>query len=108
MANTINREGATLAINFQWTRPHCQRPQIVTDSNYFSASGKIRNPPEEAQVLIELIETLFDEWYVSRHKRQQKLANLRVLADSKKETLEQLKIGVDRQKALPSPGGAES
>jgi hypothetical protein len=60
--------------------------------------------PEEAQVLIELIETLFDEWYVSRHKRQQKFANLKVLADSKKETLEQLKIGADKPKALPAPG----
>lgn len=29
--------------------------------------------PEEAQILIELIETLFDEWYIARHKRQQRL-----------------------------------
>jgi hypothetical protein len=36
-----------LTINFQWTCPHCQRPQVVTDANYFAASGKIRNPPGE-------------------------------------------------------------
>src|SRR5690606_8628536 len=30
--------------------------------------------PEEAQALIGLIEMLFEEWYVARHVRQQKLA----------------------------------
>jgi hypothetical protein len=30
--------------------------------------------PEEAQILIDLVEMLFDEWYVARHKREQRLA----------------------------------
>lgn len=29
--------------------------------------------PEEAQLLIQLIELLFNEWYVNRHEREQKL-----------------------------------
>lgn len=29
---------------------------------------------EEAQILIDLIEMLFDEWYVARFKRQERLA----------------------------------
>jgi hypothetical protein len=36
-----------LSNSFQWTCPHCQRPQVVTNENYFAASGKIRNPPGE-------------------------------------------------------------
>ena len=59
--------------------------------------------PAEAQILIELIETLFDEWYVSRHKREQKFSSLKVLVDSKKEALEQLKISAVEQKALAAP-----
>jgi hypothetical protein len=30
--------------------------------------------PNEAQALIELIESLFDEWYVARDKRQKRFA----------------------------------
>lgn len=41
--------------------------------------------PDEAQLLIELIETLFDEWYVAREKRRVKFAKLGALAESKKE-----------------------
>lgn len=37
----------------------------------------------EAQILIELIETLFDEWYVERQKRTERFANLKVIADKK-------------------------
>ena len=40
--------------------------------------------PEEAQMLIELIETLFDEWYVERHVRAERFAALGALADAKK------------------------
>lgn len=39
--------------------------------------------PGEAQALIELIELLFDEWYIARHKRQEKLANIKAIADGK-------------------------
>lgn len=39
--------------------------------------------PEEAQVLIELIETLFDDWYVSRQQRKERFSKLKDIADSK-------------------------
>ncbi|SCZ67790.1 protein of unknown function [Epibacterium ulvae] len=39
--------------------------------------------PEEAQVLIELIETLFDEWYVARQKREDRIARVKAIADEK-------------------------
>lgn len=36
--------------------------------------------PDEAQRLIELLELLFDEWYVARHARAEKLAAIGVIA----------------------------
>jgi hypothetical protein len=32
--------------------------------------------PDEAQILIELIESLFEEWYVSRHQREQRFKKI--------------------------------
>ncbi|WP_342622665.1 DUF4145 domain-containing protein [Pseudomonas alkylphenolica] len=40
--------------------------------------------PEEAQLLIELIETLIKDWYIARHKRQQHLEKIKAAAASKK------------------------
>lgn len=40
---------------------------------------------DEAQLLIELTEMLFDEWYIAREKREARLAALRVVADNKRE-----------------------
>ena len=39
--------------------------------------------PDEAQGLINLIELLFEEWYVARHERQAKLAKLGIVAKNK-------------------------
>lgn len=39
--------------------------------------------PEEAGMLIWLIETLFEEWYIDRHRRQQKMARIVEMAKSK-------------------------
>lgn len=39
--------------------------------------------PEEAQMLLELIEMLFDEWYIARDTRESRLKGLRALADAK-------------------------
>ena len=36
-----------MSVSFQWDCPHCQRPQVVTNSNFFEAAGKIRNPHGE-------------------------------------------------------------
>jgi hypothetical protein len=40
--------------------------------------------PDEAQALIGLVEMLFSEWYVARHTRQQKLAEIAAIAAEKK------------------------
>jgi Domain of unknown function (DUF4145) len=39
--------------------------------------------PGEAQTLLDLIEMLFEEWYVARNNRQEKLAKLKLIADEK-------------------------
>lgn len=46
--------------------------------------------PDEARLLIELVEMLFSEWYVARDARQKRLTNLAELAASKKEIRAQL------------------
>lgn len=40
--------------------------------------------PNEAQALIELTELLFEEWYVARKKRQDKLGSIQLIANEKK------------------------
>lgn len=40
--------------------------------------------PEEAGLLIWLIETLFEEWYIAQHERETKMKALAKLADDKK------------------------
>ena len=39
--------------------------------------------PNEAQVLIELIEMLFEEWYVQKEQRRRKLDRLQNIAEKK-------------------------
>ncbi|WP_130927950.1 DUF4145 domain-containing protein [Pseudomonas sp. Sample_14] len=39
--------------------------------------------PEEAQLLLELIETLIKDWYIARFKRQAHLAKIKAAADNK-------------------------
>jgi hypothetical protein len=46
--------------------------------------------PGEAQVLIELIELLFEEWYVARHMREQGFARLKSIAEEKDKQKKQL------------------
>lgn len=41
--------------------------------------------PDEAQMLIELVEMLFAEWYVARHVRRERLAKIRGIAADKQE-----------------------
>jgi len=43
--------------------------------------------PDEAQILIELVETLFDEWYIAREERTKRfkgIADLRAKKDAEK------------------------
>ena len=39
--------------------------------------------PDEAQTLIDLIEVLFEEWYVARHVRQARLKKLGLVVENK-------------------------
>lgn len=39
--------------------------------------------PDEAQLLIELIEQLVDDWYVERHNKEERLNKIKQLANSK-------------------------
>lgn len=43
--------------------------------------------PDEAQILIGLIEMLFVEWYVERFKRQSRLADIAAVAEAKRHLL---------------------
>ncbi|MCJ2125101.1 DUF4145 domain-containing protein [Methylobacterium sp. J-077] len=54
--------------------------------------------PDEAQILIELIELLFEDWYVARNARQQRLAKVTALSAAKTAQLEAAKLA-----ALPKP-----
>jgi hypothetical protein len=40
--------------------------------------------PDEAQTLIQLIEMLFEEWYIRRKQREERLAGIVAIADAKK------------------------
>ena len=47
--------------------------------------------PQESQLLIELVESLFDEWYVAREKRATRFSGIKALAESKKKLIADLK-----------------
>jgi hypothetical protein len=53
--------------------------------------------PDEAQTLIELVETLFSEWYVARDARTQRMSRLQSIAEEKAR-LKQQALAVE-----PSP-----
>ncbi|MCF6370058.1 DUF4145 domain-containing protein [Rhizobium halophilum] len=60
--------------------------------------------PGEAQALIELIEMLFDEWYVARDKREKRLASVRAIAAEKKAAIEEGRSQLAQKEA---PASAE-
>ncbi|WOS64602.1 DUF4145 domain-containing protein [Sinorhizobium fredii] len=39
--------------------------------------------PDEAKILIELIEDLFEEWYIARQRRQERFAKVADIAEQK-------------------------
>lgn len=61
--------------------------------------------PDEAQALIGLIEMLFEEWYVARHVRQQKLAAISRIGTEKKQFIETERV---KKKALAAPPSSEA
>lgn len=40
--------------------------------------------PDEAKILIELLEMLFEEWYIARHERNLRLSRIQQIRDEKK------------------------
>ena len=58
--------------------------------------------PDEAQTLIELIETLFDEWYVEREKRKKRFAKIGAIAAAKDE---QKKLAQAKPAQIEAPKG---
>jgi hypothetical protein len=57
---------------------------------------------DEAQVLIDLIETLFDDWYVEREMRRRRFARPLAVAEAKRAEKKKL-IEDQKAKALPPP-----
>jgi len=53
--------------------------------------------PGEAQALIELIEMLFEEWYVARHVREEKLARVKTIAAEKAAAIQAGKARIAQQ-----------
>ena len=56
--------------------------------------------PQEAHALIELIEMLFEEWYVARDSRQKKLATISKIGEAKNQLIAEGRAAL---KALPGP-----
>lgn len=48
--------------------------------------------PEEAELLIELIETLFEDWYVDKHKREQRSAHVKAIIQKKRQERKDAKL----------------
>lgn len=62
----------------------------------------------EAQTLIELLEVLFDEWYVAKQTRLERLGSVTALRDLKREQKDQQKqIAAPTPAALPSTDKAD-
>jgi hypothetical protein len=57
----------------------------------------------EAQMLIELTEMLFNEWYVEREVRKSRLAKITALSAQKANDFAQAKLEKEQQKVLPPP-----
>ncbi|KJC35393.1 hypothetical protein UP09_29385 [Bradyrhizobium sp. LTSP885] len=55
--------------------------------------------PGEAQALIELIEMLFEEWYVARHNRRHRLAKIAAIAADKKAKIAEGKAELTKNAA---------
>lgn len=57
--------------------------------------------PGEAQMLIDLVEMLFEEWYVEREARTKRLAQITALSAQKASDIAQAKLEKGEQKSLP-------
>ena len=55
--------------------------------------------PDEAALLIGLIETLIADWYIARHDRQERMASVKAAADKKKQLKQEAKAALEQPKA---------
>jgi hypothetical protein len=61
--------------------------------------------PKEASVLIGLIETLIEEWYVHRHDRNARMESIIAVAAAKQEQKDEASAKTkETQEAAPDPG----
>jgi hypothetical protein len=58
--------------------------------------------PEEAQIMIDLVELLFEDWYVARNDRTKHLAKIRSIAEEKKQKQEP---APKLDEEMPEPSG---
>ena len=58
--------------------------------------------PEEAQALIDLIELLFEEWYVAKHQRENRLKKLGIVLEDKNEKKAQAALSPPPERLPPS------
>jgi hypothetical protein len=58
--------------------------------------------PEEAQIMIDLVELLFEDWYVARNDRMKHLAKIRSIAEEKKQKQEP---APKLDEEMPEPSG---
>jgi uncharacterized protein DUF4145 len=113
---TLDQEIKALrALLNEGTAPRGVTPESVDGIDHVRSVGNIGAHMEadvnmivdiesgEAQMLIELIETLFDEWYVAQHKREQRFAGVKALAETKKAEVAQVKAVAQEVKAIAPP-----
>ncbi|NQV83932.1 MAG: DUF4145 domain-containing protein [Rhodospirillales bacterium] len=62
--------------------------------------------PEEAQLLIGLIETLFREWYVIRYEREQRMTDLTALGAVKQQEMDEAKKAAKEAKETAAAAAA--
>lgn len=59
--------------------------------------------PDEAKLLIELVETMIEETYVRREQRKNRLQQVKALADAKEQERKQPALALAQVPALPVP-----
>jgi hypothetical protein len=64
--------------------------------------------PEEARLLLGLIETLVDDWYITRHEREKRLSRLISVAEDKSAARMKNEIPRDQLEQSAETGSSDS
>jgi hypothetical protein len=64
--------------------------------------------PEEARLLLGLIETLVDDWYITRHEREKRLSRLISVAEDKSAARKKNEIPRDQLEQSAETGSSDS